>query len=1225
MSADAQLRSVFGARTLVADGAMGTMLQGFSLTPEDFQGHEGCNEILNISRPDVVEQIHRAYLTAGADLIETNTLGANLSALREYSLEDRVEELAEAGAKIATQVARELSTDDQPRWVLGSVGPGTKIASLGQITYKELKDTYTTQVAAMIRGGIDAVLIETCQDLLGVRAAVAGAKKAIQEAQADCPIFVSVTVEATGTMLLGSDISAIVATLVPLGIDGLGLNCATGPDDMREYLRQLCDLSPIPVTCMPNAGMPVLSEGRVHYKLGAEEFATSLTGFVADFGLAMVGGCCGTTPDHIRALGSHRGPWKKPAKRKKLTSTGKISSLYTSTSLTQDVSYLSIGERTNASGSKAFREAMLAGNIEGCVEIAQSLVGEGAHVLDLCVDYVGRDGSKDMTDLAGRISREVDIPLQIDSSDPATIQAGLEHTPGRAIVNSVNLESGTEPGSKFATIMELVREHGSAVVGLCIDEQGHARTAEAKLNTANRLIELLTGEYGMDEADIIIDPLTFPVATGQDENRTDALATIEAVKLIKQAHPRVLTGLGISNVSFGLTPPARVVLNSIFLDECRKNGLDTGIVPAGKILPLERIPHEQAEAALGLLYNNQEHGDPIEAFIALFAGKKTATSTKDQENLSVSQRLHRNIVDGVRSGLSENLIRALEKKSAVDIINEDLLPAMKEVGENFGAGKTQLPFVLKSAEVMKQAVSFLEPHLDRVEETHKGTLVLATVRGDVHDIGKNLVDIILSNNGYRVINLGIKQPIADIISAATQARADAIGLSGLLVKSTQVMKEDLEALNHQGLSYPVLLGGAALTRSYVEKDLAEVYRGDVHYAQDAFAGLTIMEQVMASDRQLNHVPSRPPRPNYAQRTLDDPVPRRFRTGFVDSHSTPTTSRITPDRPVRDRGDLTQRPVREPRQRGELGEPREPGKLRELRELREPGPSSDSREPRRPSPTAVPREPARLTGFGDPHRSRTTRPVPGGIEVPTPPFFGVRESSATLAEVLPYLNKQTLFTAHWGLTSGSQGPTSQELIATQGEPRLATLLNRVATDRLLDFRVVWGYWRCFSQGNDLVLVNQPQRFSFPRQEGLERLCVADYFRDETEMKDHGPDVVAFQLVTIGERMSQRAQELFTGGSYRDYYELHGLSVQLAEAFAQFWHKRIRTEWKKDTGRRYSFGYSACPDLSQRQLIMELLNPEFLGVTLSEEYMLHPEQSTEAMIVHHDEARHFSMRS
>ncbi|MDR2973088.1 MAG: methionine synthase [Propionibacteriaceae bacterium] len=1159
------LRAALGRRVLVADGAMGTMLQRHDLGSTDFGGAEGCSEILNLTRPDVVTSIHQAFLAAGADVVETNTFGANPTALAEYGLVDRLEEMAEAGARIARQAADQATAFDRPRWVLGSIGPGTKLPSLGQTTYETLRAGSLAQVLAMIRGGVDAIQIETAQDLLALRAVVAGVRQALAQAEVDLPIFVSVTVETTGAMLVGSDLGAVVSSLIPLGVDMIGLNCATGPDEMRVHLRELGQITSTALSCMPNAGLPVLGEDGAIYPLTPRDFAQAMTAFVDAYGLSLVGGCCGTTPDHIAALVASLGSDRQVGPRPALSSSdaddavvaapavglghGHVASSYGATALTQDVSYLSIGERANAAGSKLFREAMLSADWDSCVQIARTQVTQGAHVIDLCVDYVGRDGRADMTQLAARISREVDVPLQLDSSDPAVIRAGLEVTPGRAIVNSVNFESGDGPDSKFAATMALVRQHGSAVVGLCIDESGQAREVDHKVALARRLISTLTVDYGMDQADIIIDCLTFPIGTGQADTRHDAVSTIEAIRIIHAEYPRVHTVLGVSNVSFGLKPAARVVLNSVFLHECRQAGLDCAIVHPSKILPLAAIPADQVAAALDLVWD-RAGDDGLERYLALFEGP-AAVEVEASEQAPAPERLRRHVINGTGVGLVEDIDQALADKSALDLINQDLLGAMREVGERFGAGTMQLPFVLKSAEIMKRAVTLLEPHLDRSDDVSRGTIVLATVRGDVHDIGKNLVDIILSNNGYRVVNLGIKQPIADIISAAEQVGADAIGLSGLLVKSTQVMREDLEELNQRGLAhkYPVILGGAALTRGYVDSELQAVYEGEVRYAHDAFEGLSLMEQVMTW-----------------RRSGDAPRPAPTRPQATDTSA---------------RADRT--------------------------------------------------------------RSRVTRPVPGGVEVPQPPFFGPRQASATLDEVQPWLDQRALFTARWGLKA-SPDEGLAELIERAGRPRLEFWLDQIRASVLTDFRVVWGYWPCYSSGDDLVVlapdaVGDPVRFSFPRQTPGERLCLADYFRDQGEAEKHGPDVVAFQLVTAGSRLSVRTAELFAADAYRDYFELHGLSVQLAEACAELWHARVRRELgladttgdkvsmmtrQEYPGERFSFGYPACPDLSLRRPLVELLRADAIGVHLSEGYQLDPEQSTDALIVHHPQAHYFSVR-
>ena len=1151
------LRTALHSRVLVADGGMGTMLQTYNLTLDDFQGLDGCNEVLNVTRPDVVGAIHRAYLDAGADCIETNTFGANLSALAEYDAADRIAELAESGARIARQAADAYTTAERPRFVLGSIGPGTKLPSLGHVEFAALRDAYQTQAAAMLRGGVDGFQIETCQDLLQTKAAILGAKRAAAAAGADLPVLVNVTVETSGTMLLGSEIGAALTAVEHLGVDAIGLNCGTGPTEMSEHLRHLARHAQIPVTCMPNAGLPELTPDGARYPMGPEEFVAYLDSFLADYALGLVGGCCGTTPEHIARLAAAVGH-RAPALRTPVPIPA-VSSLYAEVALSQDTSYLSIGERTNANGSKAFREAMLAGRWDDCVDIAKEQSRDGAHILDLCVDYVGRDGASDMREIASRLATAVSLPIMLDSTEMAVLRAGLEHLAGRCAINSVNYEDGAGPGSRFAQVMPLVVEHGAAVVALTIDEEGQARTAEWKVRVADRLIHDLTTTWGLALEDIIVDCLTFPIGTGQEETRRDALETLEAIREVNRRHPGVHTTLGVSNVSFGLNPAARIVLNSVFLAECLAAGLDSAIVHAARIVPMARIPDEQRRVALDLIYDRRtEDYDPLAAFLALFEGATAADARRARADelagLPVAERLRRRIIDGEAKGLADDLDAALQTKAALDIINDDLLTGMKTVGELFGSGQMQLPFVLASAEVMKAAVRHLEPHLDKSDTQGKGTIVLATVKGDVHDIGKNLVDIILSNNGYTVVNLGIKQPVAAIIEAAQTHHADAIGMSGLLVKSTVVMRDNLLELNQRGLtSYPVLLGGAALTRAFVEEDLNDLYLGEVRYARDAFEGLSLMEAVMAVKRGV---------PGAAL-----PEPRRRRV----------TTRARADAPVEET-------IR---------------------------------------------------------RSDVAR----GVEVPVPPFWGSRVvKGIPLAEVAQWLDHRATFMGQWGLRAAAGGPGYDDLVATEGIPRLRHWLDRIHTEGLAEFAVVYGYWPCHSEGNELVIgdpvepAREVRRFTFPRQSRDRRLCLADFFRDADEANAAGPDVIGFQLVTMGSAVAEATARLFAADSYRDYLELHGLSVQLTEALAEFWHARVRVELglggdgateamirdQAYRGSRYSFGYPACPDLADRRALVDLLAPERIGVTLSEELQLHPEQSTDALIVHHPEAKYFNAR-
>jgi 5-methyltetrahydrofolate--homocysteine methyltransferase len=1084
-----------------------------------------------------------------------------------------VGELAECGARLAREAADRWSTEDQPRFVLGSMGPGTKLPSLGQATYAALRDAYQTQVAGLVAGGVDALLVETAQDLLQAKAAVVGARRALADAGEDLPVLVQVTVETTGTMLLGSEIGAALTTLEPLGIDAIGLNCATGPTEMSEHLRHLAKHARVPVTAMPNAGLPQLSRDGAYYPLTPDQLAAAHEQFVSEFGLALVGGCCGTTPSHLaRVVEAVRG--RPLAPRRPRPEPG-VSSLYMHVPFRLDTAYLSIGERRNANGSKAFREAMLAQRWDECVEIARAQTRDGAHLLDVCIDYVGRDGTDDMRQLVSRLATSSTLPLVLDSTEPAVVEAGLELLGGRAVVNSVNYEDGDGPGSRFSRIMPIVREHGAAVVALTIDEQGQARTRDHKVAVADRLIDALTGEWGMSVSDIVVDTLTFPIATGQEETRRDALETIEAIREIKRRHPDVQTTLGVSNVSFGLAPAARVALNSVFLNECVKAGLDSAIVHAAKILPMSTMDDEQRQVALDLVYDRRrwaddEHTkleyDPLERFLELFEGVDSASLRESRAAelaaLPLGERLARRIVDGERKGLEEDLDEALDRgQPALDIINDNLLAGMRVVGDLFGRGEMQLPFVLQSAEVMKAAVAHLEPHIEGSGDggrQGKATIVLATVKGDVHDIGKNLVDIILTNNGYDVVNIGIKQPISEILRVAGEQHADAVGMSGLLVTSTVVMKENLEEINSRGIAttLPVLLGGAALTRAYVEDDLAEIYQGQVRYARDAFEGLRLMDAIarVKADPSLS---------------LGDELP-------------------------------------------------------ELRKRRV------KRVPRSDEPEA--------------DDSGVRSDVATDVPVPTPPFWGSRVvKGIALADYAAYLDERATFLGQWGLKpSRGDGPGYEELVASEGRPRLRMWLDRIHTEGLMEAAVVYGYFPCVSEGNDLVILHhegelegtERARLSFPRQRRDRRLCLADFFAP----KDSGrTDVVALQLVTMGSKVARRTAELYAENAYRDYLELHGLSVQLTEALAEAWHARVREELgfgaeddpdlaaifrQGYRGSRYSFGYPACPNLEDRRVLVGLLDPSRIGVELSEELQLHPEQSTDAIVVHHPEAKYFN---
>ena len=1178
-TADPNLLTALRERVVVADGAMGTMLQAADLTLEDFQGHEGCNEILNTTRPDVVRGVHDAYLAVGCDAVETNTFGSNWANLAEYGITDRIRETALAGAQLARESADAWATAERPRWVLGSVGPGTKLPTLGHAPYALLRDAYQEQSEAMIEGGVDAVLVETSQDLLQTKAALVGAKRAMTATGRRVVLIAQVTVELTGTMLLGSEIGAALTALEPLGIDVIGMNCATGPAEMGEHLRHLSQHARVALSVMPNAGLPQLGAHGAVYPLTPPELAAALSGFVEEYGVGLVGGCCGTTPEHLRqvveAVRGRAVPVRTPVVEPS------AASLYSAVPFVPDAGVLMVGERTNTNGSRAFRDALLAADWEKVVDIGREAVREGANMIDLCVDYVGRDGAVDMRDAASRLATASTLPIVLDSTEPPVIEAGLECLGGRAVINSVNFEDGVEPDSRFRRVMPIVQEHGAAVVALTIDEQGQARTAETKVAIAERIIDTLADDYGMAEGDILVDCLTFTLGTGQEESRRDGIETIGAIRLLKQRRPAVGTTLGLSNISFGLKPAVRVVLNSVFLHECQKAGLTSAIVHASKIVPMNRIPDDQRECALDLVYDRRREGDeaagvaaydPLTALLDMFAGVEADTGGKSRAELlmelPLDERLQRRIIDGEKNGLEADLEQAMaEGQKPLAIVNDTLLSGMKVVGELFGSGEMQLPFVLQSAEVMKTAVAHLEPHMDKVEgQAGKGRIVLATVKGDVHDIGKNLVDIILSNNGYSVVNLGIKQPVTAILEAAEDNDVDVIGMSGLLVKSTVVMKENLQEMNARGISarYPVILGGAALTRAYVEQDLAEVFDGDVRYARDAFEGLRLMDSLMAVKR----------------------------------------GEQTPEVAEAEQAKDAERKARHARSRA-------------IAQARAPEPESAG-------------------GRSD---VATDNPVP------VPPFWGSRITRGiALADYASWLDERALFNGQWGLrgSRGGAGPSYEELVESDGRPRLRELLGRVQAEGIMNAAVVHGYYPAVSKDDDLIVLDADSgtercRFSFPRQRRDRRLCLSDFFRAESSGQT---DVVAFHVVTMGAHVSEVANELFARDAYRDYLELHGLSVQLTEALAEYWHSRIRAELgfraqdsgdlhqmltkQSYRGSRYSFGYPACPEVEDQSKLEDLLAWRRIGVELSEEHQLTPEQSTSAIILHHPEAKYFAAR-
>ena len=1142
------------SRVVVYDGGMGTSLQQAGLGADDFGGSdlEGCNELLSVTRPDVVQQIHAEYLEAGVDVIETNTFGGFAIPLAEYGIENRVHELNVASARLARRVADDFATDGRKRWVAGSVGPGTKFPTLGQIRYADLRDAYEEQALGLLEGGIDLFIIETQFDLLGLKAAMNGARRAMRSAGRDIPIQAQVTIEATGRMLPGTEIGAALAAIDPLRPDVFGLNCATGPTEMTEHIRYLSQRARMPIAVIPNAGLPEVIDGAMCYNLSPSALAEYHTRFITEFGVSVVGGCCGTTPEHMRTV-VEAVSGLEPAGRSPQHLPG-AASTYSFTSFEQDTSFLIIGERTNANGSRKFRDSLLAEDWDACVQMGKDQVKEGAHLVDLCVDYVARDGAADMDELAARFATQVGVPLVLDSTEPEVMEAGLQRIGGRAVLNSANLEDGDGPGSRFDRVMSLAREYGAAVVCLLIDEDGQARDVEWKMRIAHRIHDLAINRYGLESGDLIFDPLTFPLSTGDDDLRGDAMATLEAIERIGSELPGTFTSLGVSNVSFGLKAAARHVLNSVFLHAALEAGLDGAILHAARVIPLHRIPDEQREAALDLIYDRRREGyDPLERVLELFAdATATALEREDRTGWPIEQKLEYRIVEGDRDGLTDDLDLALQSRSAVEIINGTLLSGMKTVGDLFASGDMQLPFVLQSAETMKASVGYLEPHMDSAENTGRGSIVLATVKGDVHDIGKNLVDIILTNNGYTVHNLGIKVGITEMIEKALEVNADAIGMSGLLVKSTLIMKENLTELHERGLDHlPVILGGAALTRAYVERDLRDGYPGPLFYGKDAFAGLAVMERI-AGDEHLTDA------------------------GF---------GRVAEGRPL---------------------------------------------PPRRPK--------ADLPAAG----SNRSSEVASDNHIFEPPFTGSRVvKGIPLDEIAAYLNETALFRNQWHFRpeSGEADPAFKDRI----RPILREQYDRAKRNDLLLPQVVYGFFPVNSAGNDLVVWDDEERnreiarFAFPRQTANPHLCIADFHRPAGD----GLDYAAFHVVTMGDRASERAAELFAAHRYEEYLYLHGLAVEMAEALAEYWHHRIRAEWgfvdedgpslaglfrQKYRGGRYSWGYPACPNLEDNETVARLLGADRIGVSVGEDtgWQYQPEQTTSAIICHHPQAKYFIAR-
>jgi 5-methyltetrahydrofolate--homocysteine methyltransferase len=1156
------LLDVLREHVLLCDGGMGSHMQGLSLhVQDDYWGRENCTDLLNLSRPDLVRAVHRGFFAAGADMVETNSFGASPITLAEFDLAERAFEINRRAGEIAREAEEEFS-DGKPRWVLGSIGPGTKLPTLGNIGYDELEAALAEQARGLIAGGVDAILIETCQDPLQIKAAVNGVKTARAAAGVDTPIFVQVTVETTGTLLVGPDIAAAATVVQGLHIPLIGLNCGTGPQEMAEHLRWLSGNWEGLLSVQPNAGLPELVDGRTHYPLGAKEMASWMERYVAEDGVNLIGGCCGTTPTHTAALNAmleKRGENRPTPVKRSAVWMPAVASLYQQVPLRQENSYFSIGERCNANGSKRWRELQEKGDWDGCVSMGREQIGEGSNALDVCTAFVGRNERAEMDEIIRRFTGSVNSPLVIDSTETPVLESALKLHGGKPVINSINFEDGEHPAHER---LVLARRFAAAVIALTIDETGMAKTPERKFEVASRLVHFACDQHGLHPSDLLIDPLTFTIATGNEDDRKLGQWTIEGIRAIRERFPDIQIILGLSNISFGLNPAARAVLNSVFLEHAVKAGMSGAIVHVSKIRPLHQLAAEEVQVAEDLIFDRRREGyDPLQRMLELFADRKGSDAARKKRAETLEERLKDRIVDGDRKGLPEELDEALKVHKPLDIINNILLDGMKVVGDLFGAGKMQLPFVLQSAETMKAAVAHLEPHMERVAGQERGTIVLATVKGDVHDIGKNLVDIILTNNGYRVVNLGIKVPLAEMVNAAQEHRAHAIGMSGLLVKSTVVMRENLEEMSRQGLEIPVLLGGAALTRGYVEEDCVRAYAcGRVAYGRDAFDGLNLMEKVTgnAFDDYLAAIQAkRAGKARTPRRTLGEADPKAFR-------------------PV-DVGEVQAR------------------------------------------------------------RRRLTGEVP----VVEPPFWGARVVEAAPKAIVPFVNERSLYQFQWGFRKAGRsledflGWARQEL-----RPVMRRMLALCEEQDILRPQAAYGYWKAAGQGNDLIVfeadgVTEVARFALPRQPKEDGECIADFFRD---VDDAERDVIGLQVVTVGQKASDTARAWFDDNRYQDYLYLHGLSVEMAEAMAEYTHKRIRAELgfaaedDRDIermlsqgyrGSRYSFGYPACPRLEDQEALLRLLGAERIGVDLSDEWQLHPEQSTSAIVVLNPGAKYFTV--
>ena len=1172
---------------IIFDGGTGTSFQNLNLTADDFGGKEleGCNENLVLSSPKVVEKVHNSFLEAGCHVIETNTFGASSIVLDEYDIADKAYEINKNAAFIAKKAAAKYSSVDKPRFVAGSIGPTTKLPTLGHIDFDELKQSYKEQIYGLIDGGVDLLLIETCQDVLQIKSALLASKEILESKNIDIPLMVSITMETTGTMLVGSDIASALTILEPFNIDILGLNCATGPEQMKEHIKYLSENSPFAISCIPNAGLPENIGGVAHYRLKPIELKMQLMNFIYDFNVQLIGGCCGTTPEHIKYLSSIIDEIidiERTYNNGKKNSSGFIpsaSSIDNSVPYKQDNSILIVGERLNASGSKKVRELLNNDDWDGLVAIAKQQQKENAHVLDVNVDYVGRDGVKDMKEITSRLVTNINLPLMIDSTDADKMESGLKSAGGKCIINSTNYEDGNE---RFDQVLNLALGYGSGLVVGTIDEDGMARNSEKKYKIVKRAINR-TRECGLSDYELFFDPLALPISTGIEEDRLNAKETISAILKIRENFPDIHIILGISNISFGLSPLSRINLNSIFLDECIKAGLDSAIIAPNKILPLSKISEETKKLCLDLIYDKRKFEDDICIYDPLVELTKAfqdlsiqdfKKASSENKNLTLEESLKNHIIDGEKIGLEDQLNKALKKYKPLEIINTFLLDGMKVVGDLFGSGQLQLPFVLQSAETMKFAVSILEPYMETVDENiSNGKLLIATVKGDVHDIGKNLVDIILTNNGYDVINLGIKQDVSAIIDAQKKHNADCIAMSGLLVKSTAFMKDNLEAFNNENISVPVILGGAALTPKFVNEDCSKIYKGKILYGKDAFTDLKFMNEYMDNKKKGNWSNTE---------------------GFINNEGININLA-----------------------------------------------SSKSNYQAVKKSISMHTETSKLNLKENFIRSKFINeedPIQA-------PFLGTKvlnHVDIDLNKLIYYLDTKALFSGQWQIKKGKNQSVDEynNYLDSYAKPLLDKWLDTIIEKKLISPKAVYGYFRCGRKDNSIFLfddksLNKISQFNFPRQKSGNNLCIADFYCD---LKNDKPiDIFPMQAVTMGDIASEYSQKLFKEDRYSDYLLFHGLTVQLAEALAEYVHALIRIECgfrteepdknreilaQKYRGARYSFGYPACPKVSDSNIQLSLLDAKRISLTMDESEQLHPEQSTTAIISLHSKAKYFS---